>query len=118
METTERRRSDRVSLFSAIRVRGTDAAGERFSVEARTVLLTLHGAAIIINRELAPNQKLNIRCYGMGTEAEAGVVARIDPRPEMDFEMWERLRESGPAVNAILDHWRKVWWPQNANKEE
>ena len=82
METTERRRSDRVSLFSAIRVRGTDAAGEAFSLEAKTVLVTLHGAAIIINREIASNQQINIRCYGMDTEAEARVVGRIEKRPE------------------------------------
>ncbi|HET7842262.1 MAG TPA: hypothetical protein VFM21_11675, partial [Terriglobia bacterium] len=65
METTERRSSDRVSLFSAIRVRGNDAAGEAFSVEAKTALVTQHGAAIIINRDLTSNQHVNIRCYGV-----------------------------------------------------
>jgi hypothetical protein len=82
METMERRSSDRVSLFSAIRIRGNDVAGEAFSVEAKTVLVTLHGAAIIINRELSSNQHVNIRCYGMDTEAEARVVGRIEKRPE------------------------------------
>lgn len=82
METMERRRSDRVSLFSAVRVRGKDAAGESFSEQARTVLVTLHGAAIVINRELAPNQRINIRCYGMDTEAESRVVGRIEKRPD------------------------------------
>jgi PilZ domain len=82
METMERRQSDRVSLFSAIRVRGDDAAGEAFSVEAKTVLVTLHGAAIIINRDLTANQHVNIRCYGMDTEAEARIVGRIEKRPE------------------------------------
>ena len=82
METTERRRSDRVSLFSAIRVRGNDAAGEAFSDVARTALVTLHGAAIVINRELEPNQQVSIRCYGMDTEAEARVVGKIEKLPD------------------------------------
>jgi PilZ domain len=112
METMERRRSDRVSLFSAIRVRGNDAAGEAFSVEARTVLVTLHGAAVIINRELAASQRINIRCYGMDTEAEARVVGRIEKRPEgflygLQFldpavNPWNiKFPAAGPAPNAV-----------------
>jgi PilZ domain len=112
MEITERRRSDRVSLFSAIRVRGSDAAGEAFSVEARTVLVTLHGAAIIINRELTANQQINVRCYGMDTEAEARVVGRIEKHPEgflygvqfLDptINPWNiKFPASGPAPNAV-----------------
>jgi PilZ domain len=111
METTERRQSDRVSLFSAIRVRGTDAAGAAFSDVARTALVTLHGAAIIINRELSPNQQINIRCYGMDTEAEARVVGRIEKLPDgllygVQFldptvNPWNiKFPAGGPAVNA------------------
>jgi PilZ domain len=110
METTERRRSDRVSLFSAIRVRGSDAAGEAFSEVAKTALVTLHGAAIIINRELSPNQQINIRCYGMDTEAEARVVGRIEKLPDgflygVQFldptvNPWNiKFPASGPATN-------------------
>ncbi len=112
METTERRSSDRVSLFSAIRVRGNDAAGEAFSVEAKTVLVTQHGAAIIINRDLASNQHVNVRCYGMETEAEARVVGRIEKRPEghlygvqfLDPAMnpWNiQFPAGGPAAEAV-----------------
>ena len=112
MATTERRRSDRVSLFSAIRVRGSDAAGGVFSVEAHTVLVTLHGAAIVVNRELSANQQVNIRCYGTDTEAEARVVGRIEQRPEgflygIQFldptvNPWNiKFPASGPAPNAV-----------------
>ncbi len=112
METTERRSSDRVSLFSAIRVRGNDVAGEAFSVEAKTVLVTQHGAAIIINRELAANQHVNIRCYGVDTEAEARVVGRIEKRSDgylygvqfLDPSMnpWNiKFPAGGPGVEAV-----------------
>jgi hypothetical protein len=82
MERQERRSSDRVSLFSAIRVNGKDAKGETFSLQARTAMVTLHGAAIIIKRELAPDTSLIIRCYGTDTDAEARVVGKIEKHPE------------------------------------
>lgn len=112
METVERRSSDRVSLFSAIRVRGNDASGEAFSIEAKTALVTQHGAAIIINRELTANQHVNIRCYGMESEAEARVVGRIEKRPDgflygVQFldpavNPWNiKFPSGGPAVEAV-----------------
>ncbi len=82
MATIERRSSDRVSLLNAIRISGKDAAGVAFSEEARTMLVTLHGAAIIVKRELAPNQRLIIRCYGTETDAEARVVGQIEKQPD------------------------------------
>src|SRR6266567_7320943 len=82
METHERRSSDRVSLFNAIRVNGKDGAGEPFSLEARTALVTQRGAAIIVDRELSPNTALNIRCYGTNTDADARVVGKIEKHPE------------------------------------
>jgi hypothetical protein len=82
MQREERRSSDRVSLFSAIRVNGKDAKGETFSLQARTAMVTLHGAAIIVNRELAPDTTVVIRCYGTNTDAEARVVGKIEKHPE------------------------------------
>lgn len=82
MATQERRSSDRVSLFNAIRVSGKDGAGEAFSVEARTALVTMHGAAIIINRELSSDSTVVIRCYGTETDAEARVVGKIEKHPD------------------------------------
>jgi PilZ domain len=78
MDAKERRRSDRVSLLSPIRVSGTDAAGEAFSAEGRTLLVTLHGAAIILGRKLQTDQPVTIRCYGTETEAAARVVGQIE----------------------------------------
>jgi hypothetical protein len=82
MPSEERRRSERISLLSPIRVRGTDAVGEAFSEEARTLLVTHHGAAIVISRQLAPEQQLMMRCYGPGDEVKVRVVGQIESRPE------------------------------------
>lgn len=82
MRAEERRRSDRVSLLSAIRVTGADPTGEAFSEEARTVLVTLHGAAILVKRRLLPEHQLTIRSYGTGNEAKVRVVGQIEQQPE------------------------------------
>lgn len=96
METQERRSSDRVSLFNAIRVSGKDGSGEAFSVPARTALVTLHGAAIIINRELTSDSTVVIRCYGTDTDAEARVVGKIEKHPEGSLYGVQFL---DPAIN-------------------
>jgi len=82
MAPIERRSSDRVSLLNAIRVSGKDSTGATFSDEARTLLVTLHGAAVIVNREITPDQRVIIRCYGTDTDAEARVVGQIEKQPD------------------------------------
>jgi hypothetical protein len=58
-----------------------DAAGQSFSDQGRTALVTLHGAAIVLKRNLAPGQQVTIRCYGTGIEAAARVVGQIESQP-------------------------------------
>jgi PilZ domain len=112
MPPTERRSSDRVSLFNAIRVSGKDASGNAFSEEARTMLVTLHGAAIIVKRELAANQRVVIRCYGTETDAEARVVGQIEKQSDgflygmqfldKDVNPWNiKFPTTGPAPDAV-----------------
>lgn len=82
MEPEQRRRSDRVSLLTPIRVAGSDPAGEAFSDEGRTLVVTLHGAAISVSRELAANQEITLRAYGSEKEAKARVVGQIERQAE------------------------------------
>jgi PilZ domain len=96
MTTQERRSSDRVSLFNAIRVSGKDEGGEAFSVQAKTALVTLHGAAIIIDRELSSDSTVTIRCYGTDTDADARVVGKIEKHPEGSLYGVQFL---DPAIN-------------------
>ncbi len=79
------RRSDRVSLELPIQVSGTDALGEAFLDNARTVLVARHGAKILLPRKLAPEQELTIKCVQSGQEAVARVVGQIGGGPEGFF---------------------------------
>ncbi|MBI4165864.1 MAG: PilZ domain-containing protein [Acidobacteria bacterium] len=68
------RRGDRVSLNLPIHVAGTDAQGRPFREETRTVVVTRHGAKIILSRELQPEAEVTIRYPRTGREAAARVV--------------------------------------------
>lgn len=92
MQAKERRQSDRVSLLSSIRIMESDPSGEPFSDAAQTLIVTLHGAATILKRELTPEQRVTIRCYGTGAEALARVVGKIEDHPD------------GVVIQGILRH--------------
>lgn len=71
------RRSDRVSLNLPIQVGGTDARGQPFRDKTQTVLVTRHGARIILTRELEPLVEVTIRYPKTGREARARIVEKV-----------------------------------------
>ncbi len=77
MEPEGKRRSDRVILELPIVVSGTDCLGEAFLEQTRTLILTRHGAKILLNRKLVPDQEVSIRCHETGRECDARVVGQI-----------------------------------------
>ncbi len=79
------RRSDRVSVELPIQISGTDALGEAFLINGRTVVVSRHGAKILLARKLAPEQELTIQCVRSGQEADARVVGQIGEGPEGFF---------------------------------
>jgi len=56
-----RRRSDRVSLTLLLQASGTDSHGQEFTEPARTLMINREGALIILNRELTPEQRINVQ---------------------------------------------------------
>jgi hypothetical protein len=76
------RRSDRVFLSLLIRVSGLAENGKDFFEEARTEEVSRHGAAIVVDRELAAGQNIKVQRVGIGKEAMARVVGRIFGRSE------------------------------------
>jgi len=56
-----RRRSDRVSLTLLLEASGMDAKGQEFKQPARTLLINRGGAVIILDRDLVPEQRIQIR---------------------------------------------------------
>jgi hypothetical protein len=90
-----RRRSDRVYRELTIRVSGTDGKGQSFMEETCTLVLSRHGAKILLTRTLFPNQELTIRCHESGKESLARVVGRIGGDEEGSYYGMELLeRES------------------------
>ena len=116
MELQPRRRSDRVSYETAIRVFGTDVGGTGFIEEGRTVVLSHDGAAIILKRKLCPQQVIIIRSSQTGKEADARVVGQIGRKPagrlygvaflDATVNLWEidfpPPSESEDAVGRVL----------------
>lgn len=82
MELQPRRRSDRVSYETAIRVFGTDVGGKSFIAEGRTLVLSRHGAAIVLKRKLSPQQVITIRRSEIPREADCRVVGQLGRKPE------------------------------------
>ena len=96
METDEPRRSDRVYLELEVVVSGSDAMGEEFVEEARTLALSRHGAKILSARTLAPEQVVRIQCHRTRKEADARIVGQIGEDSEGYYYGVELL---GPDVN-------------------
>lgn len=76
------RRSDRISIAVPIEVMGTEITGQDFCETTRTHLISRHGAAIVLQRPLAPFQQVTIRNLSNGKEAAAVVVGPMGGRPE------------------------------------
>ena len=61
MATASMRRSDRVSLTVLLEASGIDSQGQEFKERARTMLINRGGAVIVLDRELKPEQEIQIR---------------------------------------------------------
>ncbi len=70
------RRSDRVPGELPVVISGVDASGFAFLEQSTTVVVSRHGAKIVLSRKLVPDQELNIRCLKTGRESDARVVGQ------------------------------------------
>ncbi|HEV2349387.1 MAG TPA: PilZ domain-containing protein [Terriglobia bacterium] len=77
MEPDKVRGSDRISLRMGVTVSGADAMGTVFVADGKTILLSRHGAKILLPRKLAPHQEITILCHDTGKEADARVIGNI-----------------------------------------
>lgn len=71
------RRTSRVPKEIAILLIGSDIDGRVFSEETKTVVLSRHGAGILSQYKLAPEQEVIIRRLDTQKEAEVRVVGQI-----------------------------------------
>src|SRR5882762_10176957 len=76
--TSERmRRSSRIPKEIPILLVGSDMEGKVFSEQAKTVLLSRHGAGIVSENKLSAEQELIIRSLETNKEAEVRVVGQL-----------------------------------------
>jgi hypothetical protein len=71
------RRSSRIPREIAILLVGSDMEGKMFSEQTKTVLLSRHGAGIVSQYTLSPEQELIIRRLDTNKEAEVRVVGQL-----------------------------------------
>ena len=76
------RRSSRIPKEIPILLVGSDMEGKMFSEQARTVLLSRHGAGIVSEYKLSPEQELILRSLETNKEAEVRVVGQLGSEGE------------------------------------
>ena len=72
-----KRVSDRIEIGISIEVVGTDCMGVQFFDRTETLVIGRHGGKLRLERKLAPQQEVTIRCLTTGLEADARVVGQI-----------------------------------------
>src|SRR5271154_2363090 len=81
--TLERlRRSDRISISIPVEIFGADFTGEHFVEQCRTVVVSRHGATVIVSRKLAADLELILKRPGTRKEALVRVIGQIGGQHE------------------------------------
>ncbi len=71
---TVRRRSQRVLMQVAVRVRGKDSQGHAFDEETETLAINAHGALILVNARVTSGSKIMMQHKRTQEEQECHVV--------------------------------------------
>jgi hypothetical protein len=118
MAAIQRRRAERLFLTFPIRVEGSDAKGEPFREQGRTLVVNRHGARIQLGRSIHTGKKLRITNVVANHTADFRVIGPTAPSDtrggewgvecqELDRNIWgidfTRLQEDGPACSAVLE---------------
>lgn len=69
-----RRRSQRVLMKVAVRIRGSDAQGNHFEEDTETLAINAHGALILLRARLISGVKVMLRHQGTQEEQECHVA--------------------------------------------
>ncbi len=101
MATPSMRRTDRVSLTVLLEASGIDSNGQEFKDPTRTLLINRGGAVIILERDLKPEQQIQIRRQA-GADSHKTVAARI-------VGEFGRQKDGHLYGIEILDHENDFW---------
>jgi hypothetical protein len=101
-----RRRSQRVLMQVAVRVRGTDSQGQQFEEETETLAINAHGALILVNARLTSGSKVVMQHKGTQDEQECH-VAFLGPVRAGKAEIGLEFSEPRPTF------WRVAFPPED-----
>jgi hypothetical protein len=76
------RRSGRIPKQIAIILSGSDTEGKGFSEETKTLVLSRHGASVLSQHKLVPEQEMFIRSLETNKEVEVRMVGEIGQRED------------------------------------
>lgn len=95
---------------------GSDCRNFVFVDDTRTLVISRHGASIVLNRALVPEQEVTVRCMLTNVEANARIVGQVGEEPagihygieflDPEVNVWgiefPSLAESEDAVGRVL----------------
>jgi len=86
MANLHARRSERISIAIPVDITGAEPAGDKFTAQAKTALISRHGATLVINRKLIADQQVYLSRPQVGKIATGRVVGYI--RRQSDGEVY------------------------------
>lgn len=101
-----RRRSQRVLMQVAVRIRGTDAQNKPFEEQAVTLAINAHGALISLKNRLTSGTKVKVR-HNMTEEEQECQVVFLGPVREGKAEIGLEFSEPRPGF------WRVAFPPED-----
>jgi hypothetical protein len=87
-----------------IQVSGTDVNGRDFVSPGKTLLLSQFGAKILVAKELAPEQEINISCAGI-MRREGARVVKLCEKESSGYAYGIEFQR------AATDHWKTRFPP-------
>lgn len=103
-----RRRSQRVLMQVAVRIRGTDSQGKSFDEETHTLAINAHGALVLLQNRITSGSIVTLRNLRTEEEQESH-VAYLGPVREGKAEIGLEFTAPRPSF------WRVAFPPEDWN---
>src|SRR5580700_3801338 len=98
MKSAERNANEHVEIKIPVEVAGIDCLGIQFFDRTHTLMVSRTGGKIALERMVAPEQEVTIRCPSSGLEADARVLGQTG-----------KIGESYSYIVKFLDEKSHIW---------
>ncbi len=103
---TPRRRSQRVLMQVAVRIRGNDAQGKAFEEETATLAINAHGALVLLQSRITSGSKIHLQ-HNLTKEEQECHVAFLGPVRAGKAEVGLEFSAARPSF------WRVAFPPED-----